>query len=551
MSVIEEAAAWVAGLSYEDIPPRVLDAARCQILSSMGAVYAGAGSNAGRAIVDTVNSWGQQGPCAAYPSGDGRTFHSAIFQNSTLSMALDYDDYLFLAHTGHSAVFVPMATAEMEGAETSDMLVAQVAANEVAGRFGCSLVFGPHNGQMLAHVHLIGSAAAASRVLGLDAGQTADAMGIALAEPVYSLFPAFMGAESKALTAAFPALTGMMAAFAAGRGMNGPRSILEDPDGLWASFSFLPLPRSFSGFGRSWVTDTIAYKAYPGCAYIDTAVDALLDIMDRFYQERGRRIEPDEVKELTVEAGLLTVAMDGMSGDYLDRSRILPVNVNFSVALSLAVTLLAGELTGAQFTGDFLDGNREKILGLASRVSLLHDASLTVALLRSFDEALDLRAAMHAQVTLKGLARARRRIREHLARVSTMGPREAYRAWKSLSPGDRAFMRRMISPRGLLTPREHDFGDIRFEELRMPFAARVRVALNDGGVLDAERLVPRGAPGDPERFDVAVEKFTRESSVFMEPLASKKGVEVIMDLEARTLAEVREALCGTGGRGPR
>ena len=201
MTVIEDVADWVSGLSYDDIPPRVLELARNQVISVLGAIYAGAGCAGGKAVIDTVEKLGGEGPCTVYPGGERRPFYDALLQNCSLSMALDYDDYLFLGHTGHSAVLVPLAMAEMRGVDMRTVLAAQVAANEVAGRLGGTVVLGPHNGQMWAHIHLLGAAAAASKILGLDQQRTADALGIALAEPVYPLFPAFMGPQSKLLTA--------------------------------------------------------------------------------------------------------------------------------------------------------------------------------------------------------------------------------------------------------------------------------------------------------------------------------------------------------------
>lgn len=542
MTVIEETAEWVSGLNRGDIPERVLEIARHQVLSVMGAICAGANCAGGRAVMDAVAGWAGEGPCTLFPGGGSRALNQALLQNCSLSMALDYDDYLFLGHTGHSAVVVPLAAAQEVDADTETMLVAQVAANEVAGRLGGSVVLGPHNGQMWAHIHLLGAAAAASRVLGLDAERTADAMGTALAEPVYALFPGFMGPQSKLLTAAVPAQTGSAAAFLAGSGMTGSRVILEDPEGFWAHFSFLPLPFMMTGLGRAWVTDTIAFKPYPGCAYIDTAEDALFAILDGFARERGRPLEPDEVREINVEASLLTVAMDAMSRTYMNRGRLSPTNINFSLSVSLAISILAGTLSGAQLVEGFLDDNREKILALASRVNLAHDASRTVNFARSLDGVVDLEA-MVAQLDFKGLMKARRRLREHISRVGTMGPREALAAWRSLSAYDRAFLRGLVSLRALLSDSpDYDLGEARLEELEMPFGAHVAVALKDGTVMESEKEIPRGGPGDPGRLEVPVEKFLRESAPFLSEKRAGAAVDMVLDIESSSLDEVVGAL---------
>lgn len=528
MTVIEELAGWVSGLQLEQIPDRVLELARGQVASVMGAIHAGRGCGGGKAVAAAVGGLGEAGPCACYPGAERRSLCSALLQNCSLSMALDYDDYLFLGHTGHSAVCVPMAVGEMRGADGASVLCAQVAANELGGRLGASVALGPHNGQMWAFIHQLAGAAAASRVMGLDAGRTADAMGIAMSEPVYPLFPGFMGPQSKLLTAATPALTGVGAALLAGSGMTGSRGIIEDARGFWQNFSFIPLPFMMTGLGRAWVTDSLAFKPYPGCAYIDTAMDALFDIRERFAREEGRDLDPGEVRAVKVEASLLTTAMDGMSRMYLDTSRLSPTNINFSLSVSIAIGLLAGRLTGAELTEEFLDGNRGELLSLASRVELSHAAPLTVEFLRALDEAVDLEGAF-SQVDFRALRRARRRLGEHVSGVAAMGPRQALEAWRSLSPGDRGFLRGLLSLKGLAGRAEpYDLGTSRLDELRMPFGARVSLELTRGRRLEGEALVPRGAPGDPKRLEVPEAKFLREVSPFTGEEAAARELSAIM-----------------------
>ena len=539
MTVLEEIASWVSGLDAGDIPDRVLETAKHQVLSVVGASYAGSRCAGGRAVVDTVARLGDAGPCTAFPDGEVRTLQLALLQNCSLSMALDYDDYLFLGHTGHSAVLVALAVGELVGADTRTVLAAQVAANEVAGRLGGSVVLGPHNGQMWAHIHLLGAAAAASRLLGLDAGGTADAMGIAFSEPVYALFPGFMGPQSKLLTAAVPAVTGTTAAFLAEGGMTGSRVILEDEEGFWSNFSFVPLPFMLTGLGRSWVTDTIAFKPYPGCAYVDTAVDALLEILAAFKRERGRDLEAVEVRSIDVDASLLTVAMDRMSQKYLDRSKLSPTNINFSLSISLAIAVLAGRLSGAELRDGYLEENREAILAVASRVALRHDAAMTVGFMRSLDETVDLGAMLRA-VDKRRVLRARHRLREHLSRVGTLSAGESVRAARELGRDDREYLRRLFL--GGLGSGAYDLGSAPLEELEMPFGARVRLRLEDGTTLEAERRIPRGGPGDPNRLEVPVEKFLREAGGISSEERARAAVEIVLSFERRQLSTVAAAL---------
>lgn len=542
MTVIEDLARWSSGLTVEEIPERVREIARNQVLSVMGAIHASAGCSGGRSVIEAVELLGLPGECALYPGGGRGSVYSAILQNASLSMALDYDDYLWLGHSGHSAVCVPMAVGEMVGSDAATVLAAQVAANELAGRLGASVVLGPHNGQMWAHVHLLGAAAAASRVLGLDEERTADAMGIALAQPVYALLPGFMGPQSKLLTAAAPAITGTTAAFLARSGMSGPRDILEDSQGFWAHFSFLPAPFMMTGLGRAWVTDTIAFKPYPGCAYIDTGMDGLFDILERLSGEKGRPVEPAEVRDVKVEASLLTMAMNGLSSGYLDESKLSPTNINFSLQISIAIGIIAGRLTGAELTEKFLDDNRREILALASRVQLKHSARLSVKFIRSVDEAVDLEA-MLAEIDARDALKARHSLVRHLREIATMGPKGMVEAYRSLDGADREFLKSLVSLKGFLKRGPgYDLGTSRMEDMRLPFGARVHVTLADGTMLEVEKHIPEGGPGDPGRLDVAAEKFVREAGALLGGLGASSAVEVVRDFENAGLAAVRDAL---------
>ena len=211
------------------------------------------------------------------------------------------------------------------GAEHEDVLAAQIAANEIAGRLGAALFIGPHNGQFWSSIHCAGAAAAAGRVRGLDADRIAQAIAIALYQPPFGLWPGFMGPDTKLLTAAEPVAQGIRAAMLAASGFTGPLDVIEDRRGFLAHFSYAPRQAMLEGLGERWLTDTIAYKEFPGCAYLQPAVEAALRLRD----ENG--FEPGDVARIDVRAGWLTTSMEKLSAG----EPLTGVRVNFSVALSV------------------------------------------------------------------------------------------------------------------------------------------------------------------------------------------------------------------------
>src|SRR3954449_9349728 len=347
MSFCAAAGEWAAQLRVADVPERPRERARLQTEATLAAARAGAAAAAPFAAVAPEG-----------PLGD-------VYRGATASMAHDWDDYLYMGHPGHSSVWVARALAP----DAPDRaLAAQVAGNEVAGRLGAALLLGPHNGQFWASIHCAGAAAAAGVALGLDGHGLAHALAIALYQPPYGVMPGFMGPPTKLLTAAEPAAMGVRAALLAAEGVTGALDVLEAPDGMLRHFSYVPRPRMLGALGRVWLTETLAFKPRPGCAYVQAAVDAAL----------RTDVAAAEVDRVTVEAGLLTVAMEGAGA----RAPLNAVGVNFSVARSVAVALVAGQLTPAELRPGWLQEHAAEVEGLAARVHVRHDWGLSLATAR-------------------------------------------------------------------------------------------------------------------------------------------------------------------------
>ena len=302
MTVCEEMGAWAAGLRLGDVPERVRERARLQVASILAA------GSAGEAAARPFARVAPDGPVGE------------VYAGAAASMAHDWDDYLYMGHTGHSAVWAARAFAGEDGERAA---VAQIAGDEVGGRLGAALLLGPHNGQFWSSIHCAAGAVAAGVALGLDGPRLAHALAIALYQPPYGLWPGFMGPDSKLLTAAEPAGAGARAALLAADGVRGALDVVEDPRGLLAQLSFAPRPALLGALGEVWLTDTLAFKPHAGCAYLQAAVEAALTA----------GAAADEVEAVDVEAGWLTVEMErlGLRGGWT------PVGVGFSVARSVAV----------------------------------------------------------------------------------------------------------------------------------------------------------------------------------------------------------------------
>ncbi|MFW6113694.1 MAG: MmgE/PrpD family protein, partial [Actinomycetota bacterium] len=498
MSVLEEAGAWISSLQLDDLPPQVIEKVRHQVLNILAAAAAGTRTEAGKSVMKAFPD--REVKKRVVPRGKGNSLEESILVGCSLSMTLDYDDYLFMGHTGHSAVMASILLGNRKGLSLSEVIPAVAAANEIAGRLGAATVLGPRNGQMWSYIHLAGGAAAASRVLGLDGERTTHALALALYQPVLPLHPGFMGGESKVLTAASPTVLGVQAALMAAAGLKGNTDIAAGEGGFVDELSFLPATFFLDGWGSSWVSESLAYKPYPGCAYLDTTLDAWDDIRNDFIRDNGRPPQSDEIEKISVEASLLTIGMDDLSRAFRGASPLSPVNINFSVATSLALAVLNGRLTPACLRPSYLEDNGREILNLASNISLSHDWEATFEIVETLNETLDLPAALRNFSPLELLS-LRRKLKETLAQ-SSLGWREALDAVKA-SPSrlrkelPRALVRGLVQSLRPGGSSSFDFGRVRMEDLRLPFPARLTLRTSGAREYSARCSIPRGAPGSP------------------------------------------------------
>jgi 2-methylcitrate dehydratase PrpD len=367
-NVTESLATWIVGLKFEDLPRRVVEEAKSQTLSTIAAVHAGHFSEVGRTVRRAVQEWGGGKDATMIPSGERTSLAAAIFANTGLSTALDYDDYLFGGHTGHTAVLVTLALAEKLGTTGKDFLLAQVLANEIQGRLGAAVCGDSSAAQSFSAGHLGGAAVIASRLLGLNKDQVRAALGIALMQPGLDLRVSCIGTDARAVAVGMSAPVGVQAAQLAEKGLLAGDDIIENPDGFLAAYSQRPQLGVFGGLGSVWLMDTLCYKIYPGCAYLDTTIDCVLDIV------RQHSLDAKKVKAVHVAVSEATVEMDRSVASRLRGPETPAAALHLALGYNVAAALLDRELTARQFTPERI--RDQAVWNLAARVHLTLDGTM-------------------------------------------------------------------------------------------------------------------------------------------------------------------------------
>lgn len=464
-TALRQLARWASGLTLDQVPERVREQAVDQILSTLAAVYSGWDSDLGGPLESSFLQ-PAPGPARVLPTGARSTVVHAATLMASWSMVLDFDDVMLGGHTGHSSVLVPLALGSVGNHSGEELVLAQIAANEVAARINMVCAVGSTRGQMATHLHLLGAAAARAKLEGLDEESFAEVLAFALSYPAKALFPAFMGSDAKALCAAYPIRVGMEAVDAVRAGLAAARDPLDDPRGFFATLARVPVREFLGGLGERWHTSTNSYKLYPVCGYLCPAIDATLDLV------RRHDVAPSEVVSVDVWASLFTAGMDAHSAPYLDGPRSRISTLTFSTPFTVASAILAREFSPAQLKRSWIE--KPSVWALAARVKSRHDVGLTLQ-------------ALEADIPIGA---ALRRVRRWQA---------AAFGWSIASL---AFGRwgRWFNPQAWrliagLAAAAGDRSPLNFETSTKPLGARVEIHLTGGRTLRQTVSIPHGFAG--------------------------------------------------------
>jgi len=431
----------------------------------------------------------------------------------TLTMALDYDDTMYAGHVSHSTVGVPVAYARPLGLDGRHFIEAVLAGNECASRVVAGATLGSFRGQTAAYAHLVGATVARMRAQGASPEHTSAALALACSLPPHSLAPAFFGGDSKALTAAVGIRAALDACDGAAAGLSGATDILEHPEGLLATFADVPLPDAVvESLGSRWHTETLSIKLYPTCAYLDSCLDAAVQLHGDI--ELALRGGPHgdltgdhgtaesvagALGEIVVRCSLFTFGMDIRSRSYINGPASPTSALQFSVPYPVAVTLLTGAFTPADLASPRLDD--PVVWDLAKRVRVEHDPDLT----------------RHAVLATAPLGEALRQA----------GPRAS--AWLARLGGEddaAALLGAAGRPRAT------------FEHATKEIGAILEVRLTDGRTLRRSIATPIGASGPSTRRDHP----TLARGKFLGTGGSRKVADALEHLEDLRADELAGAL---------
>jgi 2-methylcitrate dehydratase PrpD len=268
---------FVARSHWNDIPASVRHEAKRSILNMIGTSLGAANHPDLERLIKLLAA--VAGPPQATVLGRVARLDilNAAFVNAISANLLDFDDTHLDTVIHPSAPVAPplLALAELRGSSGAQLIHAFVLGVEIECRLGNS-VSPSHYARgwhITATCGVFGAAAASARLIGLDAGSTTHAIGIAASQSAGIAESLATGAKNVGIGNS--ARNGLLAALVAELGYTAAPRAIEGAQG-WARAmgDELKLDALLAGLGESWEITRNAYKPYPCGIVLHAVIDA-------------------------------------------------------------------------------------------------------------------------------------------------------------------------------------------------------------------------------------------------------------------------------------
>jgi 2-methylcitrate dehydratase PrpD len=350
---------YALGLRPEDIPPATVETVQRCVLDAVACAAAGISSASATAARGSAGRLGADGAAVVWFADARRHPAYAAFANSAAVSALDLDDGHRAAggHPGAAVVPAVLALAQTAGAGWPDALAALAAGYEVGVRVAAARDFARLDTLSTGRWCAYGVAAAAARLRGLTAAQTAEALATAgVLSPGLSAagYSRLMGNHAKE-GIPWATLTGVWAAELAAGGFTGPLDILDHP-------GYYDAAAVTAALGQGFAVDRVYFKRYACCRWAHAAIDALCGLL------RAQRLSAGEIAGVEVHTFERALRLNN------DPNPPTLEAAQYSLPFCLAAAAVAGPEALLPLAPELL--GRADIVALARRVALHPDADL-------------------------------------------------------------------------------------------------------------------------------------------------------------------------------
>jgi 2-methylcitrate dehydratase PrpD len=324
-------AAWTSGIAHGDIPRRVRERVALLLLDTVASALAGRQGDE-TAQVEAVAREIAAGETATVIGGGRLSRIGATLLNGYQITAVTVCDVYRpnLCHVTPEVVPPALAIAEGRRVSGPELVTALAVGLETTVRVGRGIGYasfrerGWHSPGVIGP---FGGAAAAGKILGLDADQMRWALGLAGAQAAGTF--AQWGTPTIKFHQAHGAVAGLLAATLARRGFRSSDEVLVHPDGgIFNAYSDGGDPDAVTdGLGADWELEQISMRLWPTASSIQSVVTGVFDLI------ASHDLRPEQVRRMTIRLSEPTYRLHGEMG-WDDRFRAL-LSTRFSAAVVL------------------------------------------------------------------------------------------------------------------------------------------------------------------------------------------------------------------------
>ena len=289
-------------LHYDAIPADVLKRVKLMTLHTLGVSMAAGSIDLTKSAVQTglLINGGTGGKATSWVGAHKLSAASAAFVNGTLADMLDWEDCSWCGHPSAGTFPAALALAEELGVSGKTYLEAVVAGLEVYLRVAMSVQppagFNHNKGWGLTSWQIFAAAAAASKIMGLDAARTNQAFGMAC---LYTTIPTnlMQATMSNAYhyQHGFPAMGGVMAAYAARQGIDNLSDGLDIPYAYAEQLTTEPHREWMDRSLNEFLLMKILIKHWPANMWVQTPVEIVHDLAIE------HKIDPKGIAEIIID----------------------------------------------------------------------------------------------------------------------------------------------------------------------------------------------------------------------------------------------------------
>jgi 2-methylcitrate dehydratase PrpD len=293
---------------------------------------------------------------------------SAALLNGIASHTFDFDDTHLktIIHPGGPVASALLALAEHRGATGRQLIDALVLGVDVECRIG-NMIYPDHYDRgwhITGSTGMLGAAAGCARLLGLDAGKTAMALGIAASQPI-GVREQF-GSMTKALHVGGAARVGLMSALMAKHGYTASARAIEAPRGLAQTYSTkCDWSEITDELGKRFEISFNTYKPFACGIVIHPSIDGCVQLRN------GNRLPIGDIERVDLKVHSLVLELTGKTAPRTG------LEAKFSVYHACAAGIVFGEVGEHAFSDEVVA--RPDVIALRDRIKASIDDEIDEA----------------------------------------------------------------------------------------------------------------------------------------------------------------------------